>query len=166
MFPKNQMNVLKITYLTQDLSNPEEELLELFFVKTGNILRLTRNEFRDYDLLYNKFAKREVEYITRAIQRPTDFTIQITLKELNTIVNEYKIDDLEKEIFKVKVSLMLVDIERQRKDPNSEYYKPPIIDIENEEDKGKVKYFAAAERLVEDLMIDIERYKTNMKEGD
>jgi len=61
---------------------------------------------------------------------------------------------------------MLVDIERQRKDPNSEYYKPPIIDIENEEDKGKVKYFAAAERLVEDLMIDIERYKTNMKEGD
>jgi hypothetical protein len=153
MLKKNRPNMLRIKYLIKDLSNPDEELLELTIDNNNIRFELTREQLRDYELIYDKFALREYEYFNRGIERPDYFNIQLSKKELETVINEYKIDDKEKDKINQDIYLLLLEIEMRRRDPKSEYYEPPVLSFYDNEVKCN------SDKLLQELNKDIKIYK-------
>lgn len=114
---------LKVTYKKQDFTCPEEDIFQLELCLSNERIKLTREEFRDIESIYNKFAKEEAEFLINGYSLPDYFIIKLTKKEIEIFKNSFMNSDRDKMLFALKRDLMLIQVNIERKDPKSKCWE-------------------------------------------
>ena len=114
---------INIRYVSKNISDPENEILEIELISKNIRIKFKRAEFRDFEDIYYRFALEEAEYFMSKIERPNVIKIKVTKDELETIKRNTSLDEEERREFWTNMNLLLVDIEIMRKDPKSPYYR-------------------------------------------
>jgi len=114
---------LKVTYKKQDFLDPEADIFQLELCLSNERIKLTREEFRDIESIYNKFAKEEAEFLISRCPLPDYFVLRLTKKEVEIFKNSFMNTDHNKMLFALKRDLMLIQVNMERKDPKSKCWE-------------------------------------------